>query len=190
MPKTYFTSDFHIGHINILKYEPSRVTAIIDYAATAYGENAAEMAKKNVENGNLDLLIPMQTEMLVENWNSVVKDDDVVWFLGDLTLGRAIDVCEIVPHLKGHKRIILGNHDRIKIGDYYAMGFEFVSPYPIVLKQRFLLSHAPINENGMFNIFGHVHSNPAWETHTDNGFCVCVERHDFMPVRCEEFDKA
>lgn len=55
---TFFTSDTHFGHANII--------------------NLCNRPFKDVNHMN---------NMLVENWNSVVSDDDTVFHLGDFALG-------------------------------------------------------------------------------------------------------
>ena len=55
---TFFTSDTHFGHANII--------------------NLCNRPFKDVNHMN---------DMLVENWNSVVSDDDTVFHLGDFALG-------------------------------------------------------------------------------------------------------
>lgn len=164
----YFTSDLHFGHNNIIKYCNRPFNDAIEMDAA-----------------------------LIKNWNKVITPDDVVWVLGDVSLSSKKDyVSEMVGGLKGHKKLVLGNHDRLKVAQYYAMGFEFVSPYPVILKDYFILSHAPMFVNGnipFFNIYGHVHDLEAYITQTERSFCACVERHNYAPVRLpvfEEFDKA
>ena len=55
----FFISDLHLGHTNVLRYD-NRPFA-----------NVNEMH-----------------DALVERWNSVVGDDDIVYFLGDLFFSR------------------------------------------------------------------------------------------------------
>lgn len=51
-------------------------------------------------------------EDVISSWNSVVGTDDVVWHLGDLTLKHAAEIADILGHLNGRIRLVLGNHDR------------------------------------------------------------------------------
>ena len=52
-------------------------------------------------------------EYLIEQWNSVVKPGDIVYHLGDVTLGlnHRNEFPRLVPRLNGSKRLIVGNHD-------------------------------------------------------------------------------
>lgn len=199
MSKTYFISDTHFSHFNILKYEPIRVLATAEYMANigsgkSYDE-AVEWIKESLEtNMNKEEVLYWHDEMLISNWNSTVKDDDVVWFLGDFAFKDTKIAQTIGRRLKGHKRMIMGNHDREKPEFYYTCGFEFVSPYPIILKHFFTLSHAPMpwmhqDSSPYYYIFGHVHSVDVYQTTTANTTCVCVERWQFKPITIPAFDE-
>lgn len=54
---------------------------------------------------------------IVENWNQVVGDTDVVFHLGDLALGPSERWDEILKSLNGYKIFVVGNHDRIFAGE-------------------------------------------------------------------------
>lgn len=203
MNKVYFISDLHLSHFNVMRYEPCRVKAVIQYLIernlTEFSANELRSNfDKVVKTGEgKEFWIKWHDNMLIDNWNSIVKEDDVVWFLGDLGFGKEADLNDIrnkVQKLKGHKKMIYGNHDKQKPAYYYSCGFEEVSRYSVVLKGKFLLSHAPnaviADSRGgdFFNIFGHVHSK--LRDYSGNGRCVCVEVQDFKPVAIPEFDEA
>lgn len=57
MTKTWFISDTHFGHVNILKYD--------------------ERPFADIEEMN---------EELIKRWNKKVKNGDTVWFLGDFAM--------------------------------------------------------------------------------------------------------
>lgn len=163
MSRTFFAADTHFQHKNVLAYD-SCPHATID-------EHDADIIKK---------------------WNSTVRDGDIVWFLGDLTLSHRCDVIEnFAKKLRGRKRMIMGNHDSRPIDFYYKCGFERVYDKPIIVKDFFILSHKPVYmtpDMPYFNIYGHVHVNPMFETRTDKSFCACLCRHDYKPVTLDIFD--
>lgn len=82
MNNTWFISDLYFWHANILKYNPNRPYS-------------------NVQDMN---------EGLIYNWNSVVKSEDKVYCLGDVSFNfRSI---ELYSHrLNGKKFLCPGNHD-------------------------------------------------------------------------------
>lgn len=50
------------------------------------------------------------TELMIKNWNQIVKPDDLVIHLGDVQIGKKSDW--IMPSLPGRKILVRGNHDR------------------------------------------------------------------------------
>lgn len=163
MSRTFFAADTHFQHKNIIAYD-------------------------NCPHATLE----EHDEDIIRRWNKTVRDGDTVWFLGDLTLSHRCDVIEhFARKLRGRKRLIMGNHDSRPVDFYYKCGFERVYDYPVIVKKFFILSHKPVNlAPGMpfFNIYGHVHNHPKFETRTENSFCACLCRHDYKPVTLDIFD--
>lgn len=82
----YFTSDWHLGHKNILTYCPDRP-----------GETIEEMG-----------------EIFIQNTLSTLVKDDHLWFLGDVVMGdRAKNLKLLQPLVDAgiHLHLISGNHD-------------------------------------------------------------------------------
>lgn len=157
MSKTFYIADTHFGHANIIKYCDRPFKDIYE-----------------------------MTEVLVNNWNSVVSEDDEVWFLGDFTLSHNKEIItKLVSRLNGHIYMVMGNHDYLSIAEYMACGFEKVYDMPIIYNNFYILSHEPIfmNENmPYFNIYGHVHNNSIYADRTKNSWCVSVERINYTPA--------
>lgn len=80
---TWFTSDTHFSHANILKY----------CNRPFYGTDHMD-------------------ETLINNWNALVDTDDVVYHLGDVALGPIDSSLEKIKRLEGYKILVVGNHDR------------------------------------------------------------------------------
>jgi calcineurin-like phosphoesterase family protein/RNAse (barnase) inhibitor barstar len=80
---TWFTSDLHLGHANI-----------IGYCARPFADVAAMNAG------------------LIERWNARVQHTDTVYVLGDVAMGRITDSLSLVDSLHGSKILVTGNHDR------------------------------------------------------------------------------
>ena len=162
--RTFFISDTHFGHFNIIRYEdrPFQTTEEMD-------------------------------REIIKRWNETVGKKDTVWMLGDFCLSNRARIREIVKQLNGNKNLIIGNHDRYTPSFYEECGFQYVSKYPVILKQHFILSHAPLDQmnknNDFFYIYGHIHGDPNFETSTENSRCVCCERQSYRPIQIEEFNK-
>lgn len=80
---TFFTSDTHWGHTNIIKYCKRPFASCKEMDAC-----------------------------LIENWNSVVTPQDSVWHLGDFCFGEVYQAKEYIEQLNGHINFVWGNHDR------------------------------------------------------------------------------
>lgn len=127
---------------------------------------------------------------LIKQWNkTVVNKDDRVFFLGDLcdNSGKRATVDAVkalVSQLRGHKIIILGNHDHFKMEEYKEMGFEQVIAGPYYYKPYIILSHEPcreaFNNPYVYNIHGHLHNA---KLELDNYICVSAKHINYKPMK-------
>lgn len=168
----YFaTSDLHIGHKNVINFCDRPFV------------NTKEMHDK-----------------LIENYNSVVKENDVVFFLGDIVWSDSrTEFRRFMNKLNGIKKFIPGNHDRKKILDSLPSdlpkNFEILSDIVHLHKNNvplFVLSHYPLVtwagiERGCINLHGHIHSGPfskkGFDTSfkTDKHLDIGVDNQNFTP---------
>lgn len=123
-------------------------------------------------------------ETIIDNWNKTVRDHDLVYMLGDLSMSRK--AIKVASRLKGRKRLIGGNHDFGSIADYQEAGFEKL--YGVkVFNGDFICSHVPLKEECLDrfvnNCHGHLHAN-----HINNPkyLCVSVEQTGLFPIPHEE----
>lgn len=192
---TYFTSDLHFGHQNII--------------------NFAYRPFSSVEEMNRGL---------IERWNSVVTDDDYVWILGDLVMGKRDETLPLVAELKGTKYLIPGNHDYCWWGNvtssdpeknakqsakvrewmdkYREVGltimpsnlYAFLKPdllvslchFPAIGNRegddRYPEHIPPVSET--YNIHGHTHAKHR--LHDGNQIHIGVDAWDYTPVSTEQ----
>lgn len=153
---TYFVSDLHFGHKNIIKY--------------------CDRPFATVEDMN---------EVLIENWNKTVGKHENVFVLGDFAFGNHMEIIKWGRALNGNKKLILGNHDTASKTTYLDAGFKEVISYPIIWNNYMILSHEPqlmMNCAFYFNLFGHVHNDPSVKDISETGFCVSVERIGYKPI--------
>ena len=128
-----------------------------------------------------------QTDSIVEKWNSVVNEDDIVYVVGDfLHIGCDSYHMEQAKKLNGKKYLVRGNHDT-ESDEFYIgeCGFAKVYDHPIIVDDFWIFSHEPMYINKYFpyaNIFGHVHDNPSYATFSSRHYCICVERTDYTPI--------
>ena len=55
---------------------------------------------------------------LAENWDAVVKPEDTVWILGDLSINSGKHVAPWIAERPGTKHLVSGNHDKTHTGIY------------------------------------------------------------------------
>jgi len=148
----YFTSDLHLCHKNIIQYCNRPFTSVEEMDAT-----------------------------IIDNWNSVVTDKDMVYILGDFALCGKSRVFEYEYRLHGHKILIRGGHDNYRKGlfetyDYLDRKINGIT---------FIMFHYPLltwNKEyyGSIHLHGHSHNNPIEVK--KNRINVGVDVWNFMPV--------
>ena len=167
MSKIYLTSDTHFNHENILKYEEIRNFPSVE----------------------------VMNEKIIENWNSVVGDDDLVYMLGDIFMGPLDGIDEIMPRLKGRKYLVIGNHDtapRVERMSKYLEGSSDMLIIRLPKKKRATLCHYPMREwygkdQGCVHFYGHVHGNEhRGGLNTERGsFHIGMDTNNLTPIALE-----
>lgn len=135
-------------------------------------------------------------EHMIERWNSVVKQGDIVYHLGDVVMGDKSWMNNNFNRLYGSKRLLVGNHDDVK---FLSSGgwFKKVGLWRQFNEFNILLSHVPLHEMSssrgrpdnpqmMVNVHGHIHQNPSPPGRYIN---VSVEVRDYTPVHIEDLRK-
>ena len=163
MPRTFFTSDLHLGH-----------EAIIKLAARPF---------KSVEEMN---------RSLIDRWNSVVNEDDVVYVVGDFAYKSKTPARQYLSRLNGTKHLIKGNHDG---SDTIRAPWASVNDLLEVTVDgtRLCLCHYgmrvwPKSRKGAVHLYGHSHGRlPDFRTQAGGGCLdVGVDCFDFYPVPLPE----
>lgn len=167
----YVISDHHWQHKNILTFKDSITGNLIR-------PGFADVDEMN--------------EHMIDKWNSVVRDQDHVWHLGDIAMGDyELFKTTILPRLKGIINILVGNHDDVR-NISNTKRFK-----KIALQRRFdefglYLTHIPINRDNLFNrkhnkfmrnVHGHIHQNKSPREFSYVN--VSVEAVDYTPVNIE-----
>lgn len=129
---------------------------------------------------------------LIQNWNFVVRREDIVWHLGDFGF-KPTNIPAIMKQLNGEIHLVLGNHDRDwpwspeRVKKY---GFASVTPAMYLRYEgyRLYLHHYPCrswrnSSHGSFHLYGHSHGDmPGLNRSMDVG----VDANDFKPVSFDE----
>ena len=104
--------------------------------------------------------------VMIELWNGRVSKDDTVYIIGDLCHRNGRTADWYLRQLKGHKILILGNHDKGILENPKAL--QYLEGVENLLEirdgdKRITLCHFPLAEwdgyyNGSWHIYGHIHN--------------------------------
>lgn len=177
MSDIWVTSDSHFGHSKHFLYEPRGF--------------------KNIEEHD---------EAVIQNWNSLVKPDDIVYHLGDVMLNDDEHGLKCLQRLNGHIRMVRGNHDtNSRLFKYVeCWNIESVGDWATVIKsgkQSIYLSHYPtITSNydvdkplkaRVINVCGHSHTKDPFADWDKGLIFHCeLDTNDCKPWNLEDILKA
>jgi calcineurin-like phosphoesterase family protein len=163
MANIFLISDTHFGHANILNFIREDGVHLRTFSS-----------------------VEEMDEHMVERWNAVVKPQDHIWHLGDVSMHPKN--LPIIARLNGHKRLILGNHDEQYMRFYTPYFQKICGTHRL---DTFILSHVPIHPESLgkvtANIHGHVHNNVPALHFGPRYYNVSVETlDDYAPISLEE----
>ena len=131
-------------------------------------------------------------ELMIENWNSVVRPQDKIYVLGDICFNKNLGD-KIMPRLNGKKCLIRGNHDNFKLS-WYALWFYDVRGCHNL--ENYLLTHIPVHLDSKarfkMNIHGHLHRNIVYKNENEIKVPdvwyrnVCMDYNNYKPVSFEQ----
>jgi len=174
----WFTSDWHIGHENVIEYD------------TRPFDNSEHMV--------LDL---------VANYNRLVKKEDIVYFLGDFGSWNKETNRSALGFLNGTKILIRGNHD-FSSAKCRSLGFDAVLERAVISigKRHIRLSHYPYElslwqqlmsknldkrksrnrpkDDGKWMLHGHTHTGYPIVNNRQINVNVCY--WDYKPVNVDQ----
>nr|DAM76856.1 MAG TPA: metallophosphatase domain protein [Caudoviricetes sp.] len=158
----YFTSDLHLGHDNIIRF--------------------CNRPFSSVEEMN---------DRIIQNYNSIVHKNDLVYILGDLTYKISVkESNNLIQQLKGRKVLIRGNHDL----KYDSSLFEDILDYKEFNqdKVKYVLMHYPLMswngsyKNKSIHLHGHIHAQYVYNLKNRHDFVlrydVGVDANNYYPV--------
>ena len=154
--KNFYISDLHFGHENVIMYDNRPYSDVY------------QMQQK-----------------LIDNWNSVVTDEDVVYHLGDFSWGKYEDWVSVIRNLNGKIFFIKGNHDKESYLNQLlndkrvrgkVLGWENYKEISDCGKMVVLCHYYMSSHNGMFrgsvHLYGHVHCSYDYK--------ICLKMQQLM----------
>lgn len=183
----FFTSDWHIGHANVIKFD--------------------KRPFRNVDHMH---------EVLIKRYNGQITEDGICYHLGDVGMASVSTVKSVIDRLNGTKILVLGNHDG-NLNRMYNCGFDAVmySSELYIAGERVTLTHCPLrgvfredatqmhgyvegdnwhkeskhirfstDDTGQFHLHGHTHCGPANDkpVKTDRQWDVGAPGNNYTPV--------
>ncbi len=161
----WFTSDTHFGHANIIKY-----------CHRPFADSVA------------------MNDALIENWNKVVGEKDLIFHLGDFAFGKEdYQFDSLFKRLNGLIVFIKGNHDRLawrNRGKFYAAHDSYheieINGKDITLC-HYQMSIWNKSHHGAFHLYGHSHGTLPYQS-DKLSFDVGVDCHNYRPINFDEVE--
>jgi len=165
----FFTSDLHLGHGNIIRYDRRPFNSVQEH-----------------------------DETIIKNWNSVVKPNDTVYLLGDIAFGPKEEVEAKINQLNGRICLIRGNHDsrqieksRLRDRFHWIRDLWFYQAMDGETKIRIVLCHYPMlrwdrSHYGVWHLHGHCHGNAPQRVGKDLAIDISCNVHGYTPVELNE----
>lgn len=172
--KVWFASDLHYNHTNMVR------------SLSKWSPDSVMRDFKSLNEMN---------DAIVNGINKYVKQEDVLFLLGDIAFGAPENVKKVMSRINCDTiHFIYGNHDEwIEKSEDLQMCFTTLQDYCEVQidDDKFVLFHYPIREwngahKGWYHLFGHVHTgleNKPWgrsiDVGLDNAFRLYGEYRPF-----------
>ena len=164
-----YTADLHFGHANVIRFDHRPFNDVDEMDYT-----------------------------LIQLWNGRVQKDDQIYIVGDFCYRNSKPEEWYLRQLKGHKHLIIGNHDHKLLANPKAMSYiESVDHIGYLTDQgcQICMCHYPIAEwdgfyKGHYLIYGHIHNikNETFDfmkTRENALNAGCMINH-FSPVSLQE----
>lgn len=185
----FFTADQHFCHANIIKY-----------CNRPFQDNYGKPYEGKLDKSLRAVAIMNQT--LVNNWNSVISNEDEVYQIGDFGFkGDSNSLIHIMKSLNGIIHFMPGSHDKETLrANSKCHRFESVQKELHIkiwdeemgAEQVIIMNHCPFltwekSYWGSWNFFGHVHGklNNTGRL-SPNQIDVGVDCWDFTPPSYEQ----
>lgn len=164
-----YISDLHFGHGNVIRFDDRPFS------------DKDEMDK-----------------IMIELWNARVAPEDNVYIIGDFAYKNEKDETWYLERLRGHKHLIIGNHDHKLLSNEKAISyFETVDKMACINDddKQIILCHYPLAEwyksrHGSWLIYGHIHNRKEETYHymknLDHALNAAACINNYTPVSFKE----
>jgi calcineurin-like phosphoesterase family protein len=176
--ETYFVSDTHFSHPNVLLYNRRPVLQQGDINREGRFVSKEVAMKRSQE----------MDERMIENWNNVVGKKDRVVIVGDFAFKNH---ARYANALNGKKTLVIGSHDKASKEVYGNCFTEVCQRKTMVInKQFFDINHCCLrvwekSHYGSIHLFGHSHGRlNTFNLSFDVG--VDVPENNYRPVHFNE----
>ena len=166
MSNIWFTSDLHFGHKNIIKYEGRPFSSVEE-----------------------------MDEVIIKNFNEVVKDGDLIYNIGDFALGKyntIENLKTLKDRLNGYWFCVPGDHEPKEFNKVFSV----LQQIQIIKHDnlKIILCHYPLvfwpqSHYGTWMLHGHHHADSKkWVEQYTRGriYNVCVGAHNYFPYNLDE----
>lgn len=159
-PQTWFTSDPHFGHDNVL-----------DFCNRPF-EDMEDML-----------------DVMRKNHNALVKPEDTVIYVGDIFFYMDKPVAKAyMDSLNGKKVLVRGNHDR-KARDMTQMGFDFVveEMVMVIANERVTISHYPFKAPKLIHYYFNLRAKLYRLLKKKGAWSLSRRFYDRRPINTGQF---
>lgn len=182
--KVWITSDTHFGHKNIVR------------GVTNWRTQDGQIPVDSTRNFET---IEHMNETLVNNINNVVKQDDTLIMLGDVSFGGFDNIGIFLDRLVCQNiHLILGNHDHHIENNRGDIQHRFLSVNHYlevnIGDRNFVLCHYPLQSwhglnKGVIHLHGHVHLGPNKKFGLGKKMDVGVDGNGMKPYNISDIIK-
>jgi len=166
---TFFISDLHFFHKNIIKYSNRPFSSVEE-----------------------------MNESLIKEWNYIVKPNDVIYNLGDFCFSDIEKLKSILSRLNGNHHFISGNHDKnIVNNSTYLINNSYIKTINTykeikIYNQHIVLFHYGCrvwnkSHYGSWLLYGHSHGSlEPFGKSVDVGVDSTYIHNEYRPTAFEE----
>lgn len=159
-PMTYFSSDWHFSHSDIINFERNHFESVQEHD---------------------NYLVAM-----IKDWAKKWTPGSTLWFLGDFGNLEYLWVFDVLMERGISVNFMLGNHDKQEDISKIEMYVSKVYEYPVYLSQKLVVSHYPVAVyEDSINVCGHLHGSKLQDP---NHIIASVHVANYKPISIQNIN--